>query len=172
MKIFLVGMPGSGKSTLGMELANSLQLPFIDLDKGIEKSNESTIAEIFDKEGEDAFRQKEKDALERMIHETPAFVMATGGGSPCFFDNMELMISAGLTVFIDVSSNELHRRLQQGKGVESRPLLSKMNPSSMNKELADKRINRLPFYAKSQITVQGDTISSKELLGAITDFPG
>lgn len=90
MKIYLIGYMGCGKSTLGRRLAQHTGLQFIDMDHYIEMRNYKTVPQIFAEEGEDVFRQKERNALEELAEFTDTIV-ATGGGAPCFFNNMELM---------------------------------------------------------------------------------
>ncbi|MFN8889873.1 MAG: shikimate kinase, partial [Cyclobacteriaceae bacterium] len=91
MKIFLIGLPGSGKTTLGKQVASHLSIPFVDLDAAIEKAEQRTIPEIFKQSGENYFRKIESDLLKKWAESTTDFLMATGGGAPCFFDNVEVM---------------------------------------------------------------------------------
>ncbi|MFM8739263.1 MAG: shikimate kinase, partial [Cytophagales bacterium] len=99
MKIFLIGLPGSGKTTLGKQLAERLNIRFVDLDTEIEKSEGESIALIFKRFGEDHFRKAESTQLQKWANLNEDFVMATGGGAPCFFDNMEVMNQSGTTIF-------------------------------------------------------------------------
>lgn len=112
MKIFLVGMPGSGKSSVGKLLAESLRIPFIDLDTIIEKEAGRAIREIFSTQGEARFRELERDALLKVISEKDRFIVATGGGAPCFFDNLEHMKKNGKVVFLDLPMSTIAQRLQ------------------------------------------------------------
>ena len=166
-KIFLVGMPGSGKSTLGIELASNLGLEFLDLDNEIEKYHGSNIKEIFTNEGEDNFRSLDKLQLEKSLYEFPAFVMATGGGTPCFFDNLELMKASGLVVFLEVPSETLNYRLTKGEGIQNRPLLNTVKEGTVLDELKKKLMIRRPYYLKAHITIEGDEISVSEILEAL-----
>lgn len=122
MKIFLVGMPGSGKSSVGKLLAESLRIPFIDLDTIIEKEAGRAIREIFSTQGEARFRELERDALLKVISEKDRFIVATGGGAPCFFDNLEHMKKNGKVVFLDLPMSTIAQRLQN-EGLAVRPLL-------------------------------------------------
>ena len=103
MKIFLIGLPGSGKTTLGKQVASHLSIPFVDLDAAIEKAEQRTIPEIFKQSGENYFRKIESDLLKKWAESTTDFLMATGGGAPCFFDNVEVMNRAGITFFFRCS---------------------------------------------------------------------
>src|SRR6185503_20434689 len=100
MKIFLLGLPGSGKTTLGKELSNALRLPFVDLDSEIERLEGKKISEIFAANGEEYFRNLESSELRKRCTSKGEFVMATGGGTPCFFDNMEWINRAGKSIFL------------------------------------------------------------------------
>src|SRR5579859_2734142 len=102
MKIFLIGLPGSGKTTMGKSLADALRLPFADLDVEIEKSEGLTVPQIFEKRGEDYFRAAESELLKKFTSSSGHFVMAAGGGAPCFNRNMTAMNQSGITVFLDV----------------------------------------------------------------------
>jgi len=97
-KIYLIGLPGSGKTTLGKQVAVKLQADFIDLDSAIEQNEGKSIAAIFKERGEDAFRQQESDLLHHYATSASPFVMATGGGAPCFFSNMDVMNASGVTI--------------------------------------------------------------------------
>ena len=109
-RIFLIGYMGSGKTTLGKAYARENELAFIDLDWYIEERMHQSISDLFAKQGEAGFRELER----KMLHEAGEFedtVIACGGGTPCFFDNMEYMNAAGDTVFLDVHPDVLFRRL-------------------------------------------------------------
>lgn len=120
MKAYLIGMPGAGKSTLGKQLARALNLPFLDLDREIERREGRGIPEIFSQSGEDHFRFIESTLLREFAGNGTSFIMATGGGAPCFFSNMDTLNASGLTIYLKVTLNTLVERLQNSKG---RPLL-------------------------------------------------
>lgn len=117
--IFLVGMPSSGKSTIGRDLAKLLSYQYVDLDALIESSEGKSIATIFAENGEDYFRAREKELLQAILPDQRQ-VIATGGGAPCFFDNMSFIKQNGISIFLDVSVDEIVKRLQN-HGVEDRP---------------------------------------------------
>ncbi|TDB64529.1 shikimate kinase [Arundinibacter roseus] len=151
--IFLVGMPSSGKSTLGKKLARRLGYRFVDLDKLIEKDQEKTIPEIFREHGEPYFRDVEK----KILYDTKPnhwLVVATGGGAPCFFDNMEFIKANGVSVFLNIPPAELVERI--GKhGKDDRPLLSGV--AELEKELTARLHVRLPYYSQAEFTISGRT---------------
>ncbi len=110
MKIFLIGLPGSGKTTLGKRLAEKLNLTFVDLDLEIEKKEGKTVQEIFAQKKENYFREIESKTLRGFCSSNNDFVMSTGGGAPCFYDNMTLMNQSGTTIFLHVSAAQIIRR--------------------------------------------------------------
>jgi shikimate kinase len=120
MRIYLIGYMGSGKSTVGKGLAKKLNLQFIDLDNYIEERNFKTIPEIFASVGEVGFRKIEQHALKE-IAEFENVVVATGGGAPCFFDNMELIKRTGVSVYLNGTPRILAERLLNSK--TERPLM-------------------------------------------------
>ena len=121
-RVFLVGYMGAGKTTVGKELAKLAGLSFIDLDYYIEGRYHKAVSQIFAERGEEAFREIERN----MLHEVAEFedvLISTGGGAPCFFDNMEFMNASGTTVYLKVSVEELAKRLELCK--HTRPVLKR-----------------------------------------------
>lgn len=143
-------MPGSGKSTIGKLIAKKLDLQFIDLDEVIVESEGHEITEIFKLKGEDYFRELETKCLTNQIELKESFVLATGGGAPCFYENMNLMNDNGVTIFIDVPPDVLLNKLSK-KGIEKRPLLQKFSQDDLYLELKNKLVNRKKFYERSKI---------------------
>jgi shikimate kinase len=144
MRIYLIGYMGSGKSTVGRELATALNLQFIDLDSYIEERNFKTIPEIFDSVGEDGFRKAEQRALHE-ISEFENVVVATGGGAPCFFDNMELIKQTGISVYLNGTPRIIAERLMNSK--TERPLIK----GKSKKELAEfihETLNKRDYWYK------------------------
>lgn len=152
MKIFLIGYMGSGKSTLGPKLAHRLSVPFIDLDDQIAKHEKKSILQIFEEKGEDAFRLIEKNVLTSSIKSNPDFVMATGGGTPCFFKNMDLMKKNGITLYLSVPVRELVDRNLHSAAI--RPLLRGMNELQMQSFINEQLQERLPHYKKAGVTLK------------------
>lgn len=166
MKLFLVGLPGSGKSTLGKDLAQRLRLPFLDLDAVIEQAAQQSIRAIFAQQGEETFRQHERDALQQTIKEHSTFVLATGGGAPCFFDNQEHMNQHGTTVFLDVPIATIVQRMQ-GQQITDRPLLQELDQERLVQEYTAKFEKRLPVYRQAHITID-QSISPKALIALLS----
>lgn len=129
MKYFIVGYMASGKSTFGKELAKDKGLPFLDLDESIEAREGRSISEIFAKEGEVYFREREREILHEICNERDEFVLAAGGGTPCFFDNMDYMNQEGTTVFLNTSPLVIVDRLKRQR--TDRPLLAKCSDDEL-----------------------------------------
>jgi shikimate kinase len=151
LKIFLVGMPGSGKSTLGRPLAEALLLPFVDQDKEIERRAGKTVQAIFAEDGEAYFRLLESEVLKHWAATDMNFVMATGGGAPCFHDGMAVINEAGISVFLDVPVEELLSRTAADKG---RPLLQAEDLAEKKTKLTALYDRRQTCYAQAQIALK------------------
>lgn len=160
MRIFLIGFMGCGKSTMGRSLASMLNLTFIDLDTYIEGKYFKTVPQIFAEEGEAEFRKKEHKVLEE-VSLFDDVIVATGGGAPCFFDNMELMNRAGYCVFLDVEINTLVNRLIHSK--TERPLIKGKSPEELKSFIAELMLKRRPFYEKASYILKGSEISPDDV---------
>jgi len=167
MKVFLLGLPGSGKTTLGKKLASALQLPFVDLDKEIERTEGKPISEIFSERKEDYFRKLESSELKKWCARPDDFVMATGGGAPCFFDNIEVINRSGKSIFLDVSASEIVKRMSRA-GVEKRPLLAASGIDGLKDHIEFMRSNRISYYKQATFTFSGPAISIQEMVDALT----
>jgi shikimate kinase len=164
-KYFLIGLPGSGKSTLGKQLATHLKISFVDLDAEIEKSVGLSVREIFKKYGENFFRKEEAEVLNKWVESKEEFVMATGGGAPVFFDNMKAMNSYGHTIFLDVPTREITNRILSSNK-EDRPLLASLAPDELKDKIEFLRSQRASFYMQAQTTLTG-IIQLADLMKAI-----
>ncbi|GHT51834.1 shikimate kinase [Bacteroidia bacterium] len=149
-KIFLIGYMGAGKTTVGKSLAQALNLQFIDLDTFIENRYHKRIGEIFAERGEDGFRELERKAL----HEVAQFedvIISTGGGTPCFFDNMQVMNELGRTIYLKLPVEQLAARLVKSNHKEKRPLLQDKTDEGIKQFVADNLAVREPFYNQSSL---------------------
>jgi shikimate kinase len=149
---------GAGKTTLGKAFARAMGLTFIDLDWYIEERFHKTIRELFTERGEDAFRDLER----RMLHEVGDFedvVISVGGGTPCFFDNVDYMNSVGETVFLDVDIRVLFRRLKIAK--QQRPLLDGKSDEELMLFIQEALQKRLPFYTRAKHTFNGEKLEDR-----------
>lgn len=145
--VFLIGFMGSGKTYWGRRLGEAFDVPFYDLDATIVAHAGKTIPEIFAESGEEGFRRQERTRLLELLDQSPCIV-ATGGGTPCFFDNMEQMNLRGRTVFLDLPLAELLSRLERGK--HKRPLLAGLSTEELPVFIEKMLEKRLPFYEKAQ----------------------
>ena len=160
-KIFLIGMPGSGKTTAGKLLAEHLSVQFIDLDEQIEVKAESTIKEIFEEHDEEYFRELEQQTLHEVIKLTDKAVIATGGGTPCFFDNMDVMKASGLTVYIMTPLKTIEDRINHTER-SKRP---KFADGDLAEKLEQLNQERSAFYGEADIVWNGEHFS--ELLALL-----
>lgn len=165
MRIYLVGYMGSGKTTLGRRLARLTGLSFIDLDKYIEERHCRTVQQLFAEEGEELFRRYERKALEE-VSEYDDVVVSTGGGAPCFFDNMELMNRTGTTLFLDIPPGLLTARLLRSR--TERPLIKGKSPEELRAFIADSLAKRRPFYEMASVTVTRPETPPEEIVRMIS----
>jgi shikimate kinase len=154
MKVFLIGMPGAGKSTIGRELALTLNLAFIDLDQEIETREHQSVSGIFLQHGEAYFRLTESQILIEHAGSSNSFVMATGGGTPCFHEGIKTMNQTGISIFLDVPVSVLVERVA---ALSHRPLLTSTNRDELLLKLATLRETRLPYYQQASIAVPNPT---------------
>lgn len=159
MKIYLIGMPGSGKSTLGKQLAERLSLNFVDLDKVIEDYEHKDVKDIFREKGEDHFRLIESQLLHEWAGAEQSFVMATGGGAPCFHQGIDIINHTGLSVFLDVSIDILLKRLHANT---DRPLLNVVDIKDKDEKLRALRAARLSCYQQAHLIVVNPTFKKLE----------
>ncbi|GAB3901334.1 shikimate kinase [Larkinella knui] len=153
--IFLVGMPSSGKSTLGKRLARHLAYRFVDTDKLIiREEGGRSINAIFKTDGEPYFREVESRVL-HTIQPNSQLVIATGGGMPCFHDNMAYIKTAGLSIFLDVSPEQLLERMLR-HNQNDRPLFNRQDPTLLE-NLRQKYNDRRFFYTQADLIIPGET---------------
>ena len=156
-RIYLVGLPGSGKTTLGTALAAALSLPFVDLDAEIEKQEGEAVPSIFSSKGEDHFRRVESRVLREWAGSLQSFVMGTGGGAPCFYQGMDIINSSGISIFLDVAVDEILRRLA---AFNNRPLLQAEDDQKKREKLEGLRQTRLGTYRRATIIIQNPTLQA------------
>ena len=152
--IFMIGMPSSGKSTLGKQIAKALSYEFIDLDQKIESIEGKKIADIFSVNGEEYFRKVEAEQL-RKIPINSKTIIATGGGTPCFHDGIKFIKETGWSIFLDVPPSILAKRMAQSKR-GTRPLLD-VSDEDLFTRLELTYNSRIDTYRQADITVEGST---------------
>lgn len=162
MKLYLIGLMGSGKSDLGKKISMSIQLPFIDLDEILEKQEGMKVSKIFSTKGQSYFRKIEAEAL-REQSKAAEFVMATGGGTPCFYDNMKFINEMGISIFLDTAVDVIISRFDKAQ-LESRPLLQGEEMEGVTRKLENMLQRRLEFYQQAHITVNGATAKAWDVI--------
>jgi shikimate kinase len=163
MKVFLLGYMGSGKTTAGKKLAKALNLDFFDLDEVIEQQQKMSVNEIFDNFGEEKFRWLERNALKKTIITLSQGVIATGGGTPCFMNNIQLMNNSGITVYLKLNEKALFDRLINAK--KTRPLIKSFSEKELENFILSQLSKRKDYYEQSKLIVDGvnlDIISLAE----------
>lgn len=156
--IFLIGYMGCGKSTLGRALSKATGWQFIDLDNYIEGRYHKTVNEIFAEKGEEGFRTLEKN----MLHEVALFenvIIACGGGTPCFYDNMEFMNAHGTTVFLNADIEKLHTRLMRGR--HKRPLIANKSDEELREFILAALDKRMKFYSMAKAVFTSDLLDTR-----------
>ena len=146
-KIFIVGMPGSGKSTMAKYLSSETSFKYLDLDEEIELKSKKSVSKIFEIDGEKSFRVLEKETLDEIIQKEEKFILATGGGTPSYDDNMEKMNKNGITIFLNTSPEILIERISRKN---KRPLFNSTNVREKVSKIFDERIK---FYKRSKHTI-------------------
>lgn len=167
IRVILVGYMGSGKTTVGRQLANALGVQFYDLDWYIETRFHKRVAEIFAEKGEEGFRDMER----RMLHEVAEFedvVLSCGGGTPCFFDNMDYMNSLGETLYLKASPEVLAQHLRMGR--TERPLIKGKTPEELEQYIKESLAVREPFYSKAKHIVDVSLMDNFEKINITIDL--
>lgn len=161
IRIFLTGYMGAGKTTLGKAFARKLNISFIDLDWYIEERFHKTVGELFTEKGEAGFRELERS----MLHEVAEFenvIISTGGGAPCFFDNMEFMNRVGKTVFLNVHPDTLFQRLKVAK--QQRPILQGKADEELRTFIIQALERRAPFYTQAQFIFDANELEDRNMI--------
>jgi len=159
MRIILIGYMGSGKTTVGRALARELGVPFYDLDWYIESRMRKKVPEIFAEKGEEGFRKIEHN----MLHEVAEFenvVMSCGGGTPCFFDNMDYMNQQAMTVYLKADVDVLYDHLRMGR--TERPLIKGKQSEELRAFIAEQLAQREAFYKKAKYTLDVSLMENYE----------
>lgn len=161
MKIFLIGLMGSGKSYWANKIGKTLGIPAFDLDETIEKAEGKKIAEIFAEKGESYFRLKENETLKSFAVKDN-FILATGGGAPCFHDNIDWMNANGITIWIDEPVAVIAARLQKEKS--HRPLIANVDDENLEDFFHEMKEKRKPFYSKAKHHLNSVHLTEKHFI--------
>jgi shikimate kinase len=160
-KVFLIGFMGVGKTTIGKRLANLLNVPFLDTDQLIETSENETIANLFALKGEDEFREIEHKTLLHLRTVEHA-VIATGGGLPCFHNNMEELLSQGTVIYLSRPESEILQRLKGAK--TQRPIIANKTDEEIRHLIHTLLAEREPYYAKANLTLDRNHQTPQEIV--------
>ncbi len=167
MRIFLIGFMASGKSTIGKKLATKLDKPFVDLDNYIEEKFNNTIRFLMYEKGEDEFRIIEKEALVEVVDKYKDAVISTGGGTPCFYDNLKIMNRNGTTIYIEVDVPTLVNRLMIAK--KDRPLVWGKSKEDLTVYAVELMNKRKGDYEKAAYKVNGKNLNIKKLVELVKE---
>lgn len=165
MKIFLIGFMGSGKSYWGHRLGEKLGIHFFDLDEQVVNAEGKSINEIFEQHGEEYFRVREKEVMHIMTESHQSFIMACGGGTPCFFNNIEYMNQAGTTVWLNTPVEILFERLLKER--EARPLLRDLTDDQLRGFISRKFADRKIYYEQADVMIEDENISLDQFIEKI-----
>ncbi|WEK35303.1 MAG: shikimate kinase [Candidatus Pseudobacter hemicellulosilyticus] len=166
MRIFLIGFMGSGKTHWGKQVAHRLQLPFFDLDEEVVKETGKSIPALFAEFGEEYFRITEKQLLESLVEDHESMILSTGGGTPCFFNNIETMKKYGIVVWLNTQVEVLLQRLLKEK--EQRPLLRELEDTELRSYIVRKLNERRMYYEQADVIIdQEDAFSMNEFIQTI-----
>ena len=162
MKIFLIGFMGSGKTHWGQLLADKLQLPFYDLDTIVTEKEGKSISDIFAEKGEEYFRYREKESLEELVNQHEEFILSSGGGTPCFFNNIEFMKKNGKVVWLNTSVDVLKQRLIKER--QTRPMISNVGEKELKSYIIRKLGERKMYYEQADLMVNEEGIKLEPLV--------
>lgn len=164
--VMLIGYMGAGKTSVGKALAKRLGLEFYDLDWYIEERYRKKICDIFAEKGEEGFRKIER----LMLHEVAEFenvLLALGGGTPCFFDNMEYLNQCGTTIFLNASPETIIQHLKISHTV--RPLLKDKQGQELLDHIQNQLNERMPYYTKAQYDINVDILDNFDKIDLLVD---
>ncbi len=172
MRIVLLGYMGSGKTTVGKRLAAELKTPFLDLDDCIETGEKRSISEIFGERGELYFRKKEHFYLQEILSKETDFVLSTGGGTPCYANNMKALLDSTATVvYLKVPIMQLANRLSKQKA--QRPLIRHIPDEGLPEFIGKHLFERSGFYNQAEVTIdcgnKGPEVITAEIIKAISE---
>ena len=152
---------GSGKTLVSKELSILNNFKIFDLDTEISKQNNSSIAEIFKKKGEIFFRKTEKEVLEKILSTEKNIILSLGGGTPCYYNNIDSINEKTISVFLKTNVKTLAQRLSSEK--DKRPLIQNISNEDLPEFIAKHLFERNPFYNQAKITINTDNLSAREI---------
>lgn len=166
MRVYLIGITGCGKSTLGIAIAQKLGYKFVDLDDYIIEQQGKSIEQIFENDGEIFFRKLEEKALLELNDDY--LVVSTGGGAPCFFNNMQYMMAQGKTVWLNPDAEVVADRLFASPNSQNRPLLKNRTKADVLEFVISKTKERQKFYSQAEVIITHNNITPEMILNALS----
>lgn len=161
MIISLMGYMGSGKTLVSKELSVLNNFKIFDLDTEISKQNNHSITEIFKEKGEIFFRKIEKEVLEKILSTEKNIILSLGGGTPCYYNNIDSINEKTISVFLKTNVKTLAQRLSSEK--DKRPLIQNISNEDLPEFIAKHLFERNPFYNQAKITINTDNLSAREI---------
>ncbi|WP_379965403.1 shikimate kinase [Epilithonimonas sp. UC225_85] len=168
MIISLLGYMGSGKTHISKNLSKKINFPSIDLDQKISEEHGMTVHEIFEKKGEIYFRKEEKQILEQLLDSEKDLILSLGGGTPVYYNNIDMINEKSKSIFLRASVNTLSNRLLLQKN--TRPLVSKLKDSELPEFIAKHLFERNPYYSQAHFTIDTDLKNPTEISEKITEL--
>jgi len=165
MRIFLIGFMGSGKTHWGKLLSQHTGMPYFDLDEVIVAAEKKSIQQIFHDNGEEYFRVKEQEVLEALSEDHSNVIIATGGGTPCFFNNIDFMRQQGKVIWLNTSVDILLQRLLKQK--QSRPLIKNISDGELKAFIIKKLQDRKMYYEQAHVMLQEEQITIQSLINSL-----
>ncbi len=168
MKVFLIGYMGVGKTSVGKRLAGKLKLPFFDTDDAISQLEGLSVAEIFSRKGEKYFREMESKVIRQLANASDDAVISTGGGAPCHGDNPDVMMKAGMLVWLRLPAKVIAARLQQGQS--ERPLIAHLSKDELIVFIENHLKEREPYYALAHIQADTQDLNAENLMNLVAEI--
>jgi Shikimate kinase len=165
MRIYFIGFMGSGKTYWGKQLSEKLNVPFFDLDEKIVEDAGQSINEMFKMHGEEYFRVRERDVLHQLSEKHKTFVMACGGGTPCFYNNIDYLKKSGIVIWLSTSTETLFNRLVKEK--EDRPLISDYSDNELKSYIIKKYSSRKIYYRQANFVINEEQLSLDAIMNVL-----
>jgi shikimate kinase len=168
MNIVLIGYMGSGKTSVGKKLAKKLNMMFLDLDEQIERNENMKISELFKTKGEIYFRKLETIQLQTLLSGKNNFVLAVGGGTPCYANNMALINNYAQSFYLKASLKTIYDKLIKVNNKNKRPLIADISDDDLTEFIAKHLFERMPYYEKAGQIINIDNKSKEQIIEAIS----
>ncbi len=167
MRIYLIGFMGSGKTHWGKLLSQRRRMPFYDLDEEIVKTENKSVQQIFHDKGEEYFRVKERELLKAITVDHPSVILSCGGGTPCFFNNIDYMKNHGTIIWLNTSVDVLVQRLLKEKS--HRPVIKNVSDTELKSFIVKKLQDRRLYYEQADVMLHEESITLDSLLKIVPD---